>query len=83
MYVCMYVCACFSFATELIENKFYNKSVDAYAFGMLLCEVISGDIPFFRMDISEIRQRVVAGDRPRIPSLGFPRRLVQLIESCW
>ena len=68
---------------ELIENKPFNKSVDVYAFGVLLWEVLSGDIPFYMIDIGEIRQRVSTGLRPRIPSFGFPPRAVQLIQNCW
>ena len=69
--------------TELIENKPYNKSVDVYAFGVLMWEVLSGEIPFYMIDINELRQRVISGVRPRIPSYGFTPKLVQLIQDCW
>lgn len=68
---------------ELIENKPYNKSVDVYAFGVLMWEVLSGEIPYYMTDIAEIRQKVTNGQRPRIPSYGFTPRLVQLITACW
>lgn len=70
-------------APELLENKHYTKSVDLYAFGVLLWEIFSGEIPFNRMDIPEIRSRVVSGKRPAIPSFGFPARLTELINRCW
>ena len=76
----MYFMYCHS---ELIENKPYNKSVDVYAFGVLMWEVLSEEIPYYQLDISEIRQRVTSGIRPRIPSYGFTPRLVQLIADCW
>lgn len=68
---------------ELMENKPYNKSVDVYAFGMVMWEVLSAEIPFYMVDINEIRQRVVGGGRPRIPSYGFTPKLAQLIADCW
>eukprot|EP00598_Pedospumella_elongata_P014136 CAMPEP_0184992826 /NCGR_PEP_ID=MMETSP1098-20130426/42785_1 /TAXON_ID=89044 /ORGANISM="Spumella elongata, Strain CCAP 955/1" /LENGTH=299 /DNA_ID=CAMNT_0027518533 /DNA_START=33 /DNA_END=932 /DNA_ORIENTATION=- len=70
-------------APELIENKPYNKSVDVYAFGVLMWEVLSEEIPYYQLDIAEIRQRVTSGIRPRIPSYGFTPKLVQLITDCW
>lgn len=68
---------------ELIENKPYNKSVDVYAFGVLMWEVLSGEVPYYMTDIAEIRQKVTNGQRPRIPSYGFTPKLVQLVTDCW
>ena len=66
-----------------MENKPYNKSVDVYAFAVLMWEVLSEEVPFYMVDIPEIRSKVAAGQRPRIPSYGFTPRLVQLITNCW
>ncbi len=70
-------------AAELIDNRPFNKSVDVYAFGILLWEILALEIPFYMLDITDIRQRVVAGGRPRIPSYGVSQRSNQLISKCW
>lgn len=70
-------------APELIEGLGFNKSVDVYAFGILMCEIFSQEIPFYMIDSNEIRRKVVAGDRPRLPSYGCPMRCVKLITQSW
>lgn len=68
---------------ELMENKAYNKSVDVFAFAVLMWEVLTGEVPFYMVDINEIRQKVTSGGRPRIPSYGCTPRLAQLISDGW
>eukprot|EP01034_Spumella_vulgaris_P030465 gene30465-37683_t len=70
-------------APELIENRPFNKSVDVYAFGVLLWEIFSAEIPFYMTDITEIRNKVVAGGRPRVPSYGFSPKVSRLVQQCW
>ena len=69
-------------APELFENKQYNKSVDSYAFAILLWELFTGEMPFYCMEIADIRNRVIAEGRPIIPST-IPRRCADLIRTCW
>jgi serine/threonine protein kinase len=69
-------------APELLENKNYNKTVDSYAFGILLWEIFNDEIPFNRLDVSEIRQRVISGKRPTI-LIGTNTRLANLLTDCW
>jgi len=57
--------------------------VDVYAFAIILYEIFAVEIPFQRLTVDEIRNRVIAGKRPNIPSYGFSPRLVRLIEDCW
>ncbi|RYH14589.1 hypothetical protein EON65_33335 [archaeon] len=71
------------FIAELLEGRSYNKSVDVYAFGVLLCELLTGEIPFGRTEINELRQRVLAGKRPTIPAYGISSRVLRLINKCW
>ena len=70
-------------APELFENKHFNKSVDVYSFGILLWEIVAQSIPFNMMGPQDIRNRVVAGERLRIPSLGCHPRYSTLINNCW
>lgn len=56
--------------------------MDVYAFGVLLCEIFSSQIPFFMMDYNAIRQRVLNGNRPQI-SNKTPTECVSLIRDAW
>lgn len=73
----------FEFQTELFENKPFNKSVDVYAFGVLMWELFTSDIPFYMVDVSDVRRRVVSGDRPKLPSSGLPSSCSRLITQAW
>ncbi len=70
-------------APELFQNKFFNKSVDVYSFGVLMWEIYSGSIPFKMKSIDEIRTSVIAGERLRIPDYNCPSRIASLITQCW
>ncbi len=57
--------------------------MDVYAFGVILWEIFTEEIPFLRHDIADIRQKVLSGKRPVIPSFGVSPRLARLISRCW
>jgi hypothetical protein len=58
-------------------------SVDVYAFGVLLFEIIVRQYPFDGMDAMEIGLKVALEDyRPQIPDY-VPEALSGLIQSCW
>ncbi|POM61602.1 TKL protein kinase [Phytophthora palmivora] len=58
---------------ELLSGHPFSKSVDVYMFGILLWEIFSRDIPFRGYDISDIKRRVLAGERFRVPTVDCPR----------
>jgi hypothetical protein len=68
---------------ELLDNGTFTKSVDCYAMGMVIWEIFTKEIPFGRMDVSEIRQKVLSGKRPAIPSYSMHPRVAALINRCW
>lgn len=70
-------------APELFQNRPFNKSVDVYAFGVLLWEVFTQEIPFYQFPVPDIRDKVLAGDRPKLPAYGFPAGIASLIQQCW
>ena len=70
-------------APELLENKPFNKSVDVYAFGILLNELFVSEIPFVGLDIPRIRERVVNGERPYVATYRIPPAALRLAEHCW
>jgi serine/threonine protein kinase len=70
-------------APELHQRQPYTQKMDIYSFGIVLWELVSGDIPFseVRWD-TEIAEKVVRGERPPIPP-ECSDRLRDLIEYCW
>lgn len=70
-------------APELFANAQYNKSVDVYSFGIMLWEVLTGEIPFYMVDVPDIRLRVMNGQRPRIQGSGASPKFARLIQECW
>jgi len=51
-------------APELHSSKPFSKMVDVYAFGVLLWEILSQQIPFEGRRPEDVRTRVLAGERP-------------------
>ena len=70
-------------APELFENKSYNKSVDTFAFGVLMWEIFAKEVPHYMCDVNDIRDKVVRGIRQRIPSIGVPPRCNDMVTKCW
>lgn len=69
-------------APELFQNKTYNKSVDVYSFAVFFWEMLCEQVPFYMVEIMDIRDRVLRGGRPRIPA-SMPSRCARLISRCW
>eukprot|EP01127_Copromyxa_protea_P014317 TRINITY_DN3967_c1_g1_i1.p1 TRINITY_DN3967_c1_g1~~TRINITY_DN3967_c1_g1_i1.p1 ORF type:complete len:470 (+),score=52.52 TRINITY_DN3967_c1_g1_i1:186-1595(+) len=58
---------------------------DVYSFGIIIWEVIVGDIPYRSMNfqkVSELEKAVLAGTRPDIEAVPYPE-LKPLITACW
>lgn len=69
-------------APELIEGKSFNRSVDVYAFAIMLNEMFSSRVPFSGVPLDDMRDRVVQGERPAIATWTDSRCLA-IIQSCW
>lgn len=57
---------------ELLGGKPFSKAVDVFMFGVLLWEVFTRDVPFRGYDVSDIRKKVLAGERLRVPTIDCP-----------
>ena len=75
-------------APELMRGAKYGPAVDVYAFGMVLFEIVSGEVPFearYERDIHPARivfDVVKNSLRPKLPlHVGGP--LTRLVERCW
>ncbi|KAK8642122.1 hypothetical protein V6N13_011481 [Hibiscus sabdariffa] len=70
-------------APEMIKKKSYGKKVDVYSFGLMLCEMVAGTIPYEDMNPIQAAFAVVNKNlRPVIPK-DCPPAMRALIEQCW
>jgi tRNA A-37 threonylcarbamoyl transferase component Bud32 len=66
-------------APELFRKQAYSHKVDIFAFGTLLWELISREIPYEALDPVDVKDQVLRD--PRLPLTG-PRHLVSLVDQC-
>lgn len=50
-------------APELFLKRQYDLSVDVFAFGSLLWEIMNREVPFDGLDASDISQKVIRGEK--------------------
>jgi len=67
---------------ELLSDGILTPATDVYSFGMMLFEMMSGEVPYSSMEYTEIVMGVVAGVRPAIPP-NCPPAVALLIRDCW
>ncbi|KAM1046388.1 hypothetical protein ACFX13_026473 [Malus domestica] len=73
-------------APEIYKDEIFDRSVDAYSFGLILYEMIEGIQPFHPKPIEEsVKLMCLEGKRPqlRTKSKSYPPVLKELIEECW
>nr|XP_027103265.1 serine/threonine-protein kinase HT1-like [Coffea arabica] len=65
------------------QKKSYNRKIDVYSFGLMLCEMIAGTIPFEGMAPEAVVFGVLNKDlRPTVPQR-CPPAMRELIVQCW
>ncbi|XP_075511316.1 serine/threonine-protein kinase STY46-like isoform X2 [Primulina tabacum] len=70
-------------APEVIEHKPYDHKVDAFSFGVVLWELLTGQLPYEHLTPLQAAVGVVQkGLRPTIPTRTHPK-LAELLERCW
>jgi serine/threonine protein kinase len=70
-------------APEILRGEEFTKAADIYGFGMLMSEVISGEVPFIDRDFDlHLALDVCDGVRPQIPEYA-PKPYVTLMKRCW
>uniref|UniRef100_A0A6B2KX09 non-specific serine/threonine protein kinase n=1 Tax=Arcella intermedia TaxID=1963864 RepID=A0A6B2KX09_9EUKA len=68
-------------APEIIEKKEYGLASDIYAFGMVAWETFCRELPFL-LKWGEVEEKVLAGERPPLPSES-PALFNELLNECW
>lgn len=70
-------------APEVIEHKAYDHKADVFSFGIVLWELLTGELPYSQLTPLQAAVGVVQkGLRPIIPR-DTNRRLAELLERCW
>ena len=67
---------------EIIIKSKYCKESDVYAFGILLFQMMSLQIPYEGFNIFQVCNLVTSGKRPPLDN-SIPKCYRQLIERCW
>lgn len=69
-------------APEVIRHESYSSNADVYSFGICLWQLITREVPFGTMTPIQAAYTVAEGRRPDIPA-STPRRLQEIVRSCW
>ncbi|KAI3984452.1 hypothetical protein MKX01_031076 [Papaver californicum] len=73
-------------APEIYKDEIFDRSVDAFSFGLILHEMIEGTPPFYPKPVDEVARMIcLEGMRPplKTKSRTYPPDLKELIEECW
>ena len=54
-------------APELLLGQAFNRKVDVYAFGVLLGEVMTGEVPFWAMTTTDLKEEGASRGGPSLP----------------
>ncbi|KAK4798858.1 hypothetical protein SAY86_024223 [Trapa natans] len=73
-------------APEVFKNGVFDRSADAFSFGLILYEMFEGVQPFHPKSPEEAARMIcLEGRRPpfKVKSKGYPPELRELIVECW
>lgn len=68
-------------AQELFLKKSYDQSVDLFALGTLLYEIYTSDIPYYGLDATDIREKILKDSS--LPSKGnIKKEVLEVVNNC-
>jgi len=66
---------------ELFQKRQYDESVDIFAYGTLLWELMCREVPYDGLDPADIKLKVEKEEPMKVP-YGADPRIVQIINDC-
>ena len=70
-------------APELFQKRAYDESVDVFAFGSLLWEIVNREVPYDGLDPQDIASKVIKGEKLKDHELSMvDPRLSDIVSSC-
>ncbi|CAM6109407.1 unnamed protein product [Calypogeia fissa] len=70
-------------APEVFAHKAYDHKADVYSFGIVIWEIVTGELPYSGLTPKQAANGVVhQGLRPIMPT-SVPPKLASLAEQCW
>lgn len=71
-------------APELLTDEKYTPSVDVYAFGIMLTEIISLNMAFLEyQSVPPLITAILSGKRPKVEPGTVPPPFMDLAQRCW
>lgn len=71
------------FPTEAIVNKAYSEASDAWSFGVLLWELVTGRMPWEEDDALQVAVKVGKESQTLPPPPDCDEVLAELMAQCW
>jgi serine/threonine protein kinase len=59
-----------------------SSACDIWSFGMLMFEVLTGDVPFANVEVHKLAKTIADGVLPKLPSTVNPS-LAKVMQKCW
>jgi len=70
-------------APEVLASQNYDEKADVYSYGIIIWEMLTGDIPYRGLRDIQVAMTVVnQNNRPKIPK-NCPQNLSKFIKVCW
>jgi len=74
----------FWMAPEMFQDSSYDNSVDVYAFGIVLWELLTMQKPYSNVKGWDVPKLVERGERPPVPPAGeWDDWVIKLMKKCW
>jgi hypothetical protein len=74
------------FAPEMFQGASCNQTTDVYAFGIIMWELLTCEVPFQGLNEIQVRGLLERGQRPDLPCplpFGFSSAYIELMKRCW
>jgi serine/threonine protein kinase len=72
----------FWMAPEMLQSTQYTEKVDVYSYGIILFELLTGEIPFANENGFALPLQIIKGVRPVLPK-NIHKKWQKLVTVCW